>query len=127
MDKILGVDKTTVSPFINTRHSQNHAISQKKGNQAEMKPFTNFSVFHDNLIKRLKCPTIPIPDPTRLCRGIALPDREPNHTYRTPLPSDSQSWMLQPLRWLPRMRQLRDVLRLLSRLPTWLPQKMARA
>jgi chromosome segregation ATPase len=37
MDKILGVDKTP-----------------KKGNQAETKPFTNFSVFHDNLITRLK-------------------------------------------------------------------------
>ncbi|EGN96476.1 hypothetical protein SERLA73DRAFT_170829 [Serpula lacrymans var. lacrymans S7.3] len=37
MDKILGVDKTP-----------------KKGSQAETKPFTNFSVFHDNLITRLK-------------------------------------------------------------------------
>ncbi|KIM79970.1 hypothetical protein PILCRDRAFT_9858 [Piloderma croceum F 1598] len=37
MDKILGVDKTP-----------------KKGGQAETKPFTNFSVFHDNLIMRLK-------------------------------------------------------------------------
>ncbi|KAH7883401.1 hypothetical protein F5I97DRAFT_1930960 [Phlebopus sp. FC_14] len=37
MDKILGVDKTP-----------------KKGNQAETKPFTNFSVFHDNVITRLK-------------------------------------------------------------------------
>ncbi|KAH7911120.1 hypothetical protein BJ138DRAFT_29977 [Hygrophoropsis aurantiaca] len=37
MDKILGVDKTP-----------------KKGNQAETKPFTNFGVFHDNLITRLK-------------------------------------------------------------------------
>ncbi|KAF8162679.1 hypothetical protein B0H34DRAFT_290369 [Crassisporium funariophilum] len=37
LDKILGVDKTP-----------------KKGNQAETKPFTNFSVFHDNLITRLK-------------------------------------------------------------------------
>ncbi|KAF9236200.1 hypothetical protein BU15DRAFT_64182 [Melanogaster broomeanus] len=37
MDKILGVDKTP-----------------KKGNQAETKPFTNFNVFHDNLITRLK-------------------------------------------------------------------------
>ena len=27
---------------------------QKKGGQAETKPFTNFSVFHDNLITRLK-------------------------------------------------------------------------
>ncbi|KAF9239075.1 hypothetical protein BU15DRAFT_88115 [Melanogaster broomeanus] len=36
MDKILGVDKTP------------------KGNQAETKPFTNFNVFHDNLITRLK-------------------------------------------------------------------------
>ncbi|XP_006460231.1 hypothetical protein AGABI2DRAFT_203107 [Agaricus bisporus var. bisporus H97] len=35
MDKILGVDK-------------------KKGNAGETKPFTNFSVFHDNLITRLK-------------------------------------------------------------------------
>jgi len=30
------------------------SFSQKKGNQAETKPFTNFSVFHDNLITRLK-------------------------------------------------------------------------
>ncbi|KAK2460714.1 hypothetical protein APHAL10511_007184 [Amanita phalloides] len=37
MDKILGVDRTP-----------------KKGGQAETKPFTNFSVFHDNLISRLK-------------------------------------------------------------------------
>ncbi|KAH0825713.1 hypothetical protein J3R83DRAFT_9991 [Lanmaoa asiatica] len=37
MDKILGVDKTP-----------------KKGGQAETKPFTNFNVFHDNLITRLK-------------------------------------------------------------------------
>ncbi|KZT74114.1 hypothetical protein DAEQUDRAFT_754076 [Daedalea quercina L-15889] len=37
MDKILGVDKTP-----------------KKNGQAETKPFTNFSVFHDNLISRLK-------------------------------------------------------------------------
>ncbi|KAH8100387.1 hypothetical protein BXZ70DRAFT_188060 [Cristinia sonorae] len=36
MDKILGVDKTP------------------KNGQAETKPFTNFSVFHDNLITRLK-------------------------------------------------------------------------
>ena len=27
---------------------------QKKSGQAETKPFTNFSVFHDNLITRLK-------------------------------------------------------------------------
>ncbi|PPQ92088.1 hypothetical protein CVT25_008269 [Psilocybe cyanescens] len=37
LDKILGVDKTP-----------------KKGTQAETKPFTNFGVFHDNLITRLK-------------------------------------------------------------------------
>ncbi|KAH9842418.1 uncharacterized protein C8Q71DRAFT_719987 [Rhodofomes roseus] len=37
MDKILGVDKTP-----------------KKNGQAETKPFTNFGVFHDNLISRLK-------------------------------------------------------------------------
>ncbi|KAI0684015.1 hypothetical protein BC835DRAFT_1294342 [Cytidiella melzeri] len=37
MDKILGVDKTP-----------------KKNGAAETKPFTNFSVFHDNLIARLK-------------------------------------------------------------------------
>ncbi|KAF9267702.1 hypothetical protein L218DRAFT_919289 [Marasmius fiardii PR-910] len=37
MDKILGVDKTP-----------------KKGGQAETKPFTNFAVFHDNLLTRLK-------------------------------------------------------------------------
>jgi hypothetical protein len=29
------------------------SFSQKKGNQVETKPFTNFSVFHDNLITRL--------------------------------------------------------------------------
>ncbi|KAL0569917.1 hypothetical protein V5O48_012048 [Marasmius crinis-equi] len=37
LDKILGVDKTP-----------------KKGGQAETKPFTNFGVFHDNLLTRLK-------------------------------------------------------------------------
>ncbi|KAG6810609.1 hypothetical protein H0H92_011161 [Tricholoma furcatifolium] len=37
LDKILGVDKTP-----------------KKSGQAETKPFTNFNVFHDNLITRLK-------------------------------------------------------------------------
>ncbi|KAH9923702.1 uncharacterized protein BXZ73DRAFT_50841 [Epithele typhae] len=37
MDKIVGVEKTP-----------------KKNGQAETKPFTNFSVFHDNLITRLK-------------------------------------------------------------------------
>ncbi|KAK7051013.1 hypothetical protein VNI00_005125 [Paramarasmius palmivorus] len=37
MEKILGVDKTP-----------------KKGTQGETKPFTNFSVFHDNLLTRLK-------------------------------------------------------------------------
>ncbi|KAH9919434.1 hypothetical protein B0H21DRAFT_781715 [Amylocystis lapponica] len=37
MDKILGVDKTP-----------------KKNGQAETKPYTNFSVFHDNLITRMK-------------------------------------------------------------------------
>ncbi|OCH85364.1 hypothetical protein OBBRIDRAFT_798243 [Obba rivulosa] len=37
MDKIVGVDKTP-----------------KKNGQAETKPFTNFSVFHDNLVTRLK-------------------------------------------------------------------------
>lgn len=29
-------------------------IVQKKGSQAETKPYTNFNVFHDNLITRLK-------------------------------------------------------------------------
>jgi len=61
MDKILWVDKTPVGvifflsqctlliePFFFL------SFSQKKGNQAETKPFTNFSVFHDNLITRLK-------------------------------------------------------------------------
>ncbi|CAK5262180.1 unnamed protein product [Mycena citricolor] len=37
LDRILGVEKTP-----------------KKGSQAETKPFTNFGVFHDNLISRLK-------------------------------------------------------------------------
>ncbi|KAF8332590.1 uncharacterized protein EI90DRAFT_671985 [Cantharellus anzutake] len=36
MDKILGVDKTP------------------KGTSAETKPFTNFAIFHDNIISRLK-------------------------------------------------------------------------
>ena len=30
------------------------SLDQKKHGQAETKPFTNFSVFHDNLITRLK-------------------------------------------------------------------------
>ena len=30
------------------------ALQQKKAGQAETKPFTNFAVFHDNLITRLK-------------------------------------------------------------------------
>lgn len=55
MDKILGVDKTPVSIFSARKLSTslNH-ILQKKSGQAETKPFTNFSVFHDNLITRLK-------------------------------------------------------------------------
>ena len=32
----------------------NGSCHQKKHGQAETKPFTNFSVFHDNLITRLK-------------------------------------------------------------------------
>jgi hypothetical protein len=32
----------------------NVLLDQKKHGQAETKPFTNFSVFHDNLITRLK-------------------------------------------------------------------------
>ena len=61
MDKILGVDKTHVGvifflsqctlliePFFFL------SFSQKKGNQAETKPFTNFGVFRHNLITWLK-------------------------------------------------------------------------
>ena len=51
MDKILGVDKTPVSGHT---FSLRLLTPMKKGGQAETKPFTNFSVFHDNLISRLK-------------------------------------------------------------------------
>lgn len=60
MDKILGVDKTPVRTPIQSKsffHAYTYvdlAVQQKKGGQAETKPFTNFSVFHDNLITRLK-------------------------------------------------------------------------
>jgi len=56
MDKILGVDKTPVrfSSLMIYIYSLDQAHPQKKGGQAETKPFTNFSVFHDNLITRLK-------------------------------------------------------------------------
>jgi chromosome segregation ATPase len=56
MDKILGVDKTPVSFAQHeprTSYSFTFLVLQKGGN-AETKPFTNFSVFHDNLITRLK-------------------------------------------------------------------------
>ncbi|KZP16088.1 hypothetical protein FIBSPDRAFT_749256 [Athelia psychrophila] len=53
MDKILGVDKTP-----------------KKGGQAETKPFTNFSVFHDNLITRLKALSQIQLDFDRRCREV---------------------------------------------------------
>jgi hypothetical protein len=29
-------------------------VLQKKGGQAETKPFTDFAVFHDNIVTRLK-------------------------------------------------------------------------
>lgn len=56
LDKILGVDKTPVSIFCfaPSQVLTSTFSSQKKGTQAETKPFTNFSVFHDNLITRLK-------------------------------------------------------------------------
>jgi hypothetical protein len=59
MDKILGVDKTPVSSafrriFLAILILPASSYFQKKGTQAETKPFTNFSVFHDNLITRLK-------------------------------------------------------------------------
>lgn len=57
MDKILGVDKTPVSPHSLPPPSITPSdvfLNQKKHGQAETKPFTNFSVFHDNLITRLK-------------------------------------------------------------------------
>jgi chromosome segregation ATPase len=60
MDKILGVDKTPVSTPLfcvlvqSPIHLHFFLFYQKKGGQAETKPFTNFSVFHDNLITRLK-------------------------------------------------------------------------
>jgi chromosome segregation ATPase len=57
MDKILGVDKTPVSSLqrpIASPNSSDLFLNQKKHGQAETKPFTNFSVFHDNLITRLK-------------------------------------------------------------------------
>jgi len=53
LDKILGVDKTP-----------------KKSGQAETKPFTNFSVFHDNLITRLKALSQIQMDFDRRCKEI---------------------------------------------------------
>jgi chromosome segregation ATPase len=54
MDKILGVDKTPVSPALFGFRPLTYRSAQKKAGQAETKPFTNFAVFHDNLITRLK-------------------------------------------------------------------------
>jgi len=65
MDKILAVDKTPVGVifFLSqcTLLSESFfflrsflSFSQKKGNQAETKPFINLSVFHDNLMTWLK-------------------------------------------------------------------------
>ncbi|KAJ3856076.1 hypothetical protein EV368DRAFT_33225 [Lentinula lateritia] len=53
MDKILGVDKTP-----------------KKSGQAETKPFTNFGVFHDNLITRLKALSQIQTDFDKRCKDI---------------------------------------------------------
>ncbi|KAJ3891908.1 hypothetical protein GG344DRAFT_46365 [Lentinula edodes] len=53
MDKILGVDKTP-----------------KKSGQAETKPFTNFGVFHDNLITRLKALSQIQMDLDKRCKDI---------------------------------------------------------
>lgn len=52
LDKILGVEKTTVRSFWFT-----HPKSLTPGKKSETKPFTNFAVFHDNLISRLKAVT----------------------------------------------------------------------
>ena len=49
MDKILGVDKTTVRGF-----RLIFVLFTDKLQKGEAKPFTNFTVFHDNLISRLK-------------------------------------------------------------------------
>lgn len=54
MDKIVGVDKTPVGLFLIRHWCDLIGVPQKKHGQAETKPFTNFSVFHDNLITRLK-------------------------------------------------------------------------
>lgn len=55
LDKILGVEKTPVSNVVFYPLCRcADAYPQKKGSAAETKPFTNFSVFHDNLITRLK-------------------------------------------------------------------------
>ena len=43
---------------------------QKKSGQAETKPFTNFSVFHDNLITRLKALSQIQMDFDRRCKEI---------------------------------------------------------
>jgi chromosome segregation ATPase len=66
LDKILGVDKVQVCfslPFLLDSRSSSDSVFfylilsrcvQKKGSSGETKPYTNFSVFHDNLITRLK-------------------------------------------------------------------------
>jgi hypothetical protein len=58
MEKILGVDKVPVRFFLHLFMLTNPLLAisvlQKKGGSGETKPFTNFSVFHDNLITRLK-------------------------------------------------------------------------
>lgn len=45
-------------------------LLQKKSGQAETKPFTNFSVFHDNLITRLKALSQIQMDFDRRCKEI---------------------------------------------------------
>ena len=71
LDKIIGVDKTPVSFFFFFFFALSSKLCfQKKSGQAETKPFTNFSVFHDNLITRLKALSQIQMDFDRRCKEI---------------------------------------------------------
>ena len=72
LDKIIGVDKTPVSDFFYfiLFSLPSKLCLQKKSGQAETKPFTNFSVFHDNLITRLKALSQIQMDFDRRCKEI---------------------------------------------------------
>ena len=72
LDKIIGVDKTPVSDFsfFFFFSLSSKLCLQKKSGQAETKPFTNFSVFHDNLITRLKALSQIQMDFDRRCKDI---------------------------------------------------------